>query len=123
MPIYEYEAFEPEKGCSLCRQSFETLRGLHDSPLDACPECGQGVRKIVSRFRAAVIDYSVEHAAVEDRITGYEREGRWSHAAELADSHSSRINDAGLKERALDNYAKAGYNSGSVDSGSGGENQ
>lgn len=123
MPIYEYEPLDPQKGCSLCRQTFETIRSLHDAPLVACPECAQPVRKIVSRFRAAVIDYSGEHAAVEDRITGYEREGRWSHAAELADSQSSRIHDAGLKERALDNYAKAGYDPGAVDSGSGGENE
>ena len=123
MPIYEYEALEPEKGCNLCMRPFETLHGLHDTPVNACPECGQAVRRVVSRFRAAVIDYSLEHAAVEDRITGYEREGRWSHAAELADAHSSKINDAGLKERALDNYAKAGYDPGSVDSGSGGGNE
>lgn len=33
----------------------------------------------------------------------------WSHAAELADKHSEKIKDKGLKTRALDDYKKAGY--------------
>jgi hypothetical protein len=33
----------------------------------------------------------------------------WSHAAELADKHSEKIRDTGMKLRAIDNYAKAGY--------------
>ena len=37
------------------------------------------------------------------RLHDYEQQGRWSHAAELADK-------AGLNERAMDNYKKAGYN-------------
>ena len=38
----------------------------------------------------------------------------WSHAAELADTHSERTRDAGLRTRALDNYEKAGYDTRSL---------
>jgi hypothetical protein len=38
----------------------------------------------------------------------------WSHAAELADKHSEKTNDKGLKMRALDNYKKAGYDADSL---------
>ena len=114
MPIYEYESFRPEKGCPSCRRPFETLQGIRDAPLALCPECGQRVRKLMSRCRAAVIDYSEENAVIENRITEFERDRRWSHAAELADTQSSRIEDAGLKTRALDNYARAGYSPASL---------
>jgi hypothetical protein len=39
----------------------------------------------------------------ESKIHNYEREGMWSHAAELADK-------VGLDERAREDYKKAGYN-------------
>jgi hypothetical protein len=46
---------------------------------------------------------------VERKITEYEKAGLYSHAAELADKHSYKIKDRRLKERALDNYKRAGY--------------
>jgi hypothetical protein len=73
------------------------------------------VRKLISTCRAAIIEYDAGQAAVEGRINDYEREGRWSHAAELADIHSSKTNDRELKTRAVENYAKAGYNPASLD--------
>jgi len=51
---------------------------------------------------------------VEKEIKEYERAGMWSHAAELADSHSEKTKDKGLKLRALDNYKKAGYDADSL---------
>ena len=45
----------------------------------------------------------------EKSIKEYEKEGMWSHAAELADKHSEKTKDQDLKIRALDNYKKAGY--------------
>ncbi|MFH2127584.1 MAG: hypothetical protein ABIK12_13780 [Pseudomonadota bacterium] len=47
-----------------------------------------------------------------DKIRNYENDGMWSHAAELADSHAAKSKDTGLKERALDNYKKAGMDPG-----------
>jgi putative FmdB family regulatory protein len=47
MPIYEYRAVEAEKSCAHCRTGFEFFHrsaGL----LDACPECGTAVQKLIS---------------------------------------------------------------------------
>lgn len=48
MPIYEYQAEEPDKGCDVCREPFEKLRKVSDPPLEACPECGAIIKKVIS---------------------------------------------------------------------------
>ena len=115
MPIYEYEALEPGKGCEKCSGPFEVIQGVDEKHLSRCPYCGEKVRKIISWCRAAVLDTSEEHARVNQKITEYESDGMWSHAAELADKHSEKIGDKGMKLRALDNYKKAGYNADSLE--------
>ena len=67
------------------------------------------MRKVVSRCHAAVVETSEEAAKVESKIKAYEKEGMWSHAAELADSYSEKVKDPSLKTRALEDYKKAGY--------------
>jgi putative FmdB family regulatory protein len=49
MPIYEYQACEPERGCATCRAPFERLQPVGAPPLTACPACGAAVRKCISR--------------------------------------------------------------------------
>jgi len=110
MPIYEYEAELPGQGCEKCMRGFEYLQGIEERPLSHCPSCGKRIKRIISWCRAAVIEPLAENAAVERKIGEYERDGRYSHAAELADKHSHKIKDSVLKERALENYKKAGYN-------------
>lgn len=41
MPTYEYE-------CSSCSLQFERRQGMNDKPVEACPECGGKVRRLVS---------------------------------------------------------------------------
>ena len=101
MPIYEYIAVD--KGCSYCSRGFDTLQKFADAPLTTCPKCGASVRRAITRFAACINEPDEEAVALEENLTGYEKEGRWSHAAELADK-------SGLQERAMDNYKKAGYN-------------
>jgi len=115
MPIYEYESLEPGKGCEKCLGRFEVIQGVDEKLLSLCPYCGEKVRKIISWCRAAIVETSEEHTRVNKKITEYESEGMWSHAAELADKHSEKIGDKGMKLRALDNYKKAGYNSDSLE--------
>lgn len=110
MPIYEYKADIPEKACKMCRQAFEYIQGINEKPLAHCPNCGKRVKKIISWCHAEVIDPSPEYTGVERKITDYEKAGLYSHAAELADKHSHKTKDNLLKERALENYKKAGYN-------------
>lgn len=109
MPIYEYEARDAESACPRCRKPFEMIQALRDPPLEQCPACGGSLRKLISRCRAAVVENDDVQGEVESRIREHEGEGRWSHAAELADSHAAKTRDGALKMRALDNYKKAGY--------------
>jgi len=51
---------------------------------------------------------------VKKQIKEYENSGMWSHAAELADTHSEKTKDTALKTRALENYKKAGYDADSL---------
>ncbi|MBW2021290.1 MAG: zinc ribbon domain-containing protein [Deltaproteobacteria bacterium] len=121
MPIYEYEAVDPQTACTKCRRRFEAIQSLNEPPLTQCPSCGGKLRKVISWCRAAVIETSEEHAKVENQIAEYEREGMWSHAAELADKHSEKIKDKDLKLRALEDYEKAGYDAKSLESHAGSE--
>ncbi len=69
---------------------------------------------MISWCRAAIMETSDEHLNVERKIKNYEQAGMWSHAAELADKHSEKVKDKGLKMRALDNYKRAGYDADSL---------
>ncbi len=110
MPLYEYQAHEPGRSCPKCASRFEVLQSLQEPPLSSCPECGSPVKKLLSLCRAAVVEPSEERVRVERRVKDYEREGMWSHAAELADKHAEKAKDPELRSRALDDYRKAGYN-------------
>ncbi|HDZ91080.1 MAG TPA: zinc ribbon domain-containing protein [Deltaproteobacteria bacterium] len=109
MPIYEYEPLDPARTCAKCAGRFEVIQGIDEEPLSSCPHCGEGVRKVISWCRAAIVETSDEHTRVSRQISEYEREGMWSHAAELADTHSEKVGDGEMKMRALDDYKKAGY--------------
>ena len=109
MPIYEYYAFNPSNSCPKCREGFEFFQEINEKPLSACPYCGKKVKKTISWCHSAVMEKSEEHARVEKKINEYEKSGMWSHAAELADKHSEKTKEKGLKIRALENYKRAGY--------------
>jgi putative FmdB family regulatory protein len=101
MPIYEYRA--TGKGCIYCRDVFEIKQRIDTRPLKRCPKCRAPIGRLVSRFRAVVAETDEEVSATEKKIRRFEKEGRWSHAAELADK-------SGLENRAKEDYKKAGYN-------------
>ena len=100
MPIYEYRAIK--RGCNYCQDRFEIRQSVDAEPLTRCPRCQAPVRRLISRFRARVSETMNETTKIERKIRNHEREGRWSHAAELADK-------AGIEDRAKDDYKKAGY--------------
>ena len=109
MPIYEYQSINPDKSCHHCLDGFEIFQQIDEKPLKKCLHCGQRVKKMISWCHSAVMEVSKEHIRTENKIKNYEKSGMWSHAAELADKHADKINDRGLKSRALENYKKAGY--------------
>lgn len=49
MPIFVYEPVAPE-GRACC--FFEVLQWSSEAPLEACPNCGQAVRRAVTEFAA-----------------------------------------------------------------------
>ena len=114
MPIYEYMPELDKRSCPHSRYGFEIYQKNSDKPLTDCPQCGQRVKKIISWCRAAIVENSEEQMRVENKIKDYETSGMWSHAAELADKHSEKTKDKGLKTRALDDYKKAGYDTDSL---------
>ena len=118
MPIYEYEPMNPKSGCKNCTPKLEYIQSINDQPLKTCPSCNQPLKRIISRCHAAVVEHSAEDVRVTDEVKNYEKEGMWSHAAELADKHSEKTGDSNLKLRAYDNYHKAGYDVDSLSKGS-----
>jgi putative FmdB family regulatory protein len=41
MPLYEYQ-------CDACAHRFEVIQKFSDPPIETCPKCGGGVRKLLS---------------------------------------------------------------------------
>jgi putative FmdB family regulatory protein len=101
MPIYEYRSTRP--GCSHCTTGFDALQKMADPHLTACPLCGAPVCRVFSSFAACSTEADDEAVSLDGKLRDYEAKGMWSHAAELADKSA-------LKERAMDDYKKAGYN-------------
>ena len=109
MPIYEYEATSPGRRCPKCASIFEVIQRISDPPLTACPECQKKIRRKISRPRVILPGSAKGDDEVEQKVSEYERQGRYSHAAELADKESEKPEKARLKERAMEDYKKAGY--------------
>lgn len=111
MPIYEYTSIEQAKACGTCATGFEVIHSRSGALVAMCPECGMPVRRVVSRCCVVVTCPNESNVKIEKTIRGYEQEGRWSHAAELADKQSASLKDEALRTRANENYKKAGYRS------------
>ena len=109
MPIYEYEGIPSKRKCKKCASVFEVLQPISAAPLASCPECGGAVRRRISRPRVILPGSAKGGSTVEKKIAAYEQQGMYSHAAELADQEGEKPEKSHLKERAMNNYRKAGY--------------
>jgi putative FmdB family regulatory protein len=109
MPIYEYEPASPGRGCRKCSPVLEVIQRISDTPLSTCPECGKEIRRKISRIRVILPGSAKGKDEVEKKVADYESQGMYSHAAELADKESEKPERAHLKERAMEDYRKAGY--------------
>lgn len=47
MPLYVYEAKEPERGCAKCRAGFEVAQSLKEPHLTKCPVCGAEIYRVI----------------------------------------------------------------------------
>ena len=110
MPIYEYESTSPGRKCRKCNPVMEVIQRISDPPLTSCPECGKEIRRKISRIRVILAGSARGKDEVERQVADYEQQGMYSHAAELADKESEKPEKIHLKERAMEDYKKAGYN-------------
>jgi putative FmdB family regulatory protein len=114
MPTYVYRAVDSNSSCSHCRLGFETIQKISEPSLTRCPKCKNAIDRLL--FAPAVVIKGSPIAETERKIKEYEKEGKWSHAAELADKEAEKTKRKDLKTRALDDYKKAGYDFDKYDS-------
>ena len=108
MPTYGYKAVDLEKGCDHCKSGFEIIQRMAEPALTRCPHCKNPICRVL--FAPTVVIKGSPVTETDRKIKEYEKEGKWSHAAELADKEAEKTKRGDLKTRALENYKKAGYN-------------
>ena len=108
MPTYEYRVVYSDRSCNHCRQGFEVIQRMTEPALTFCPQCKNPICRVL--FAPAVVIKGSPITETDRKIKEYEKGGKWSHAAELADKEAEKTKREDLKVRALENYKKAGYN-------------
>ncbi|MGQ9645370.1 MAG: FmdB family zinc ribbon protein [Thermodesulfobacteriota bacterium] len=108
MPTYGYKPVDPRRSCEYCRKGFEIIQRMTEAPLAICPSCRNAVSRIL--FAPSIVIKGSPLTETDKKIKEYEREGKWSHAAELADKEAEKTKREDLRVRALEDYKKAGYN-------------
>lgn len=76
MPIYEYQAVDEARGCPHCAGGFEQMQRISDTPLQACPECGAPIRKVISPCAVGRSRSGFDHRAKEAGFHKLERLGK-----------------------------------------------
>ncbi|HVR95402.1 MAG TPA: FmdB family zinc ribbon protein [Thermoanaerobaculia bacterium] len=102
MPIYEYQ-------CQTCGKRTEVLQRLDEAPLAACPECGGGVKKLLSapafQFKGSgwyVTDYASKKGGAPDgksESKGGKPETKDGKASEPAKDTAAKTAPAGASSR------------------------
>jgi predicted nucleic acid-binding Zn ribbon protein len=83
------------------------IQRMTEPSLTICPKCNNPISRIL--FAPAVMIKGSPMTETDRKIKDYEREGKWSHAAELADKEAEKTKREDLRVRALEDYKKAGY--------------
>ncbi|NWG01713.1 MAG: zinc ribbon domain-containing protein [Syntrophaceae bacterium] len=108
MPTYVYRAIDSDRSCDHCELGFEIIQRMTEPTLTTCPHCKNPISRIL--FAPTVVIKGSPLTETDRKIRDYEKEGKWSHAAELADKEAEKTKREDLKTRALEDYKKAGYN-------------
>jgi putative FmdB family regulatory protein len=108
MPTYKYQAVDLDCSCEHCKEGFEIIQRMTEPPLTHCPHCNHRIYRVL--FAPTVVIKGSPITGADRKIKEYEKEGKWSHAAELADKEAEKTKREDLKARALEDYKKAGYN-------------
>ncbi len=75
MPVYEYQAEDPGRGCPHCRERFEVLHKTLE-PLTVCPACGGPVRKLLSVYGVGASASGLDDRARRAGFTKLKRLGK-----------------------------------------------
>jgi putative FmdB family regulatory protein len=106
MPIYEYE-------CLKCGKRTEVLQRLDEAPFAVCPECGGGLRKLISspafHFKGSGW-YATDYAAKK----GGDTESKESKSEPAAESKSESKAGEGAKADKTKETAAGTKSSGSA---------
>jgi putative FmdB family regulatory protein len=108
MPTYRYRTTDPRKSCDHCKSGFEIVQRITEPSLSNCPRCKNSVYRVI--FPPTFMIKGNQITDTDRKIKEYEKERKWSHAAELADKEAEKTKRNDLKTRALEDYKKAGYN-------------
>jgi putative FmdB family regulatory protein len=81
MPIYEYEPDDRE--CLMCPGRIEVIQGIGEEALTYCPDCGLGVKRVVSRASFKVSKPSGADKAAAKGLSTFRRveKGKWEKVA------------------------------------------
>jgi predicted nucleic acid-binding Zn ribbon protein len=90
------------------------IQRMTEPSLTICPKCKNPISRLL--FAPAVVIKGSPMSETDRKIKDYEREGKWSHAAELADKEAEKTKREDLRVRALEDYKKAGYDFDKYDS-------
>ena len=107
MPTYVYEPADLRRSCDLCKDGFEVFQRITEPARTVCPECKNAIHRVL--FPPSVVIKGSPVTEADKKIREYEKDRKWSHAAELADKQAEKTKREDLKTRALENYKKAGY--------------
>ena len=108
MPTYAYEPVDLRRSCDFCRDGFEISQRISEPAWTVCPDCKNAVHRVL--FPPSFVIKGNPVTEADKKIREYEKDGKWSHAAELADKEAEKTKREDLKTRALEDYKKAGYN-------------
>lgn len=107
MPIYEYQ-------CQACGLRHEAIRRFADPPLEACPECGGALKKLVSspafQFKGTgwyVTDYANKKGAGSEGSKGSGK----GESGEQAASQGSEKNSEKNAEKSSDQSSESAKSS------------
>jgi putative FmdB family regulatory protein len=81
MPLYEYE-------CESCTTRFERIQKFSDPPVDTCPSCGGGVRKLLS-------SPAIQFKGSGWYITDYAKKGSGDGAGTKKETPAAPTSDSG----------------------------
>lgn len=76
MPIREYIAKDPGKGCGHCRHGFEVLEKIEEPALEDCPKCGASVYRCISSVSVSATRTNLDDRAKSAGFTKYKRLGK-----------------------------------------------